>query len=186
MCKQPWLSLSRSNPAVSKTDAVTLCWLSHVADWQGWRGLPSESSCTFYRWTAYRTYAGRPEESKISYRTEGAGKSPQVQSYALTEHLRTQMLWPMCPLSSLGFPHLCILASPWVPQTLWRPHSCIWPHCHPWRYWCPTLQETEARSKSQVLIIHSYQKEVLNTPTFASLVYFTDKICNFLDLKYTP
>lgn len=53
-----------------------------------------------------------------------------------------------CTLASQGFWHLCILASPWMPQTFRRPQSCIWPHCHPWQHWCQTLQETDARSKS--------------------------------------
>lgn len=155
MCKEPWLSLSRSNPAVSKADTVTLWWPSHIAECQVWRALPSESSCTFCSWTAYGMYAGRPEESQISCRTEGDGKPLQMQSYTLTEHLKTQMLWPMCPLASLAFPHLCILASFWMPQTFRRPHSCIWSHCHPW-HTDIKLCRRQARSKSWVLIAQSY------------------------------
>lgn len=59
---------------------------------------------------------------------------------------KTQRLWPMWTLASLGFPHLCVLASSWMPQTFRRPQSCIWPHCHPWQYWCQTLQDQNRKS----------------------------------------
>jgi len=84
-----------------------------------------------------------PAEQKELAKTPGC-ELTRSRSIWRPVWLRPTRTWA----ASRGFARLWDLASPWMPQTFWRCHSCSWPHQHPWQCWYPTLQETEATSKS--------------------------------------